>query len=1232
MLHRFFTPARSGPDARRRRRLPILEMLENRLTPASTLTVAGGSAVFVAENGVAHNLTLSVSGGTYTFTDTGDTISLNGGTAANTVTTTGITTGGTITLDMGNMSDVVNIRSINNATTVNGGSSPETYNVSSNAATNTGNLAGINASLTFNAGSRANKLVVSNFLATTGDSNVVVGASTITGFAPSTITYTGTYSLVRLIGSNSPSLAEMFTVNDPSAGTFQLDSNAGGDTAIVEGTNSGTANNINMGAGAATVTVSSDGTSAGSLDNIKGTLNINEGTGAGKTLNLFDTGSATPKNATVTATSVTGFAPATINYKAVGGTFGNITLDGGSGGNTISMTGALNTNYTINTGSGNDNISVRGTGAAASLTVNGQGGSDQLLVNFAAGNPSPAGGINYHGGGQAGDTLLLTGINANTVTNTFLPDSSGTPHLGTVNVDGSLVNYDGVVPVSIGGTMTNLVINLPTGDGDNQAILEDNGNAADNTSQIRSGNGTFETTQFTSPTTSLTVNTGDDGETVTFAALDPAFNPTGGTTINGGTGADTLNMDFSSGVDVIPAGGITLNGGADNGDGIDISAGYTATSVTYNYTDTHSGSIVVDGRTITYGGLSQTSGIFDPLVAAMRTFNFASTISNNITLGDDAVPNNGISEISSAASSPTTDFANPTNLVTVDLGNAGDTIAAGPLDAITAPPAVNLNGGTGSDTFDVTPSTASTFNVDGNLPDPPALPGDTLNAVTPAGSIPILGSTATPTGFTGSYSFLAGGFQPINFMRVETLNPSAVSLTISKVDNAGTGPEVAGTAVTYTIVASNTGSLGVAGVSITDILPTSMPPSTAPGFTSDSYTSSTTGGASGNTASGMGDINDTVTMPAGSTITYIVTANINPSSQGTLSNTATITPPTGVSGSSSSSTASNLLTAVADVQITNTAPSTVPAGTDLTYTITVTNNGPSTALNVVLTDRLPAYTTFVSFSAPAGWTPSTPAVGTTGVVTASDPSLLAGTYQFTLVVHVSGSLSYGMVLSNKALVNSTTTDPNRGNNSATATSTIITAVIGTLQVTQNIPKHGTATLTGSVNNPTPADALVLTVNWGDGTILTYTLPPGTTSFSESHVYTKVGNYVIIAGLHDNMTGSTSPSQTVTTSVLNVPPTVFMVSAPTTGKVGQSLTFVGGFSDPDPASTLLVSWTITQPSYARTVYSVPYHPATDAGALSITYMFTTPGLYTVSYSVKDQYGAVGNITFDVFISA
>jgi hypothetical protein len=48
------------------------------------------------------------------------------------------------------------------------------------------------------------------------------------------------------------------------------------------------------------------------------------------------------------------------------------------------------------------------------------------------------------------------------------------------------------------------------------------------------------------------------------------------------------------------------------------------------------------------------------------------------------------------------------------------------------------------------------------------------------------------------------------------------------------------------------------------------------------------------TASGSGNINDTVNVPAGGNVTYTLQATISPSATGSLSNTATVTAPNGV--------------------------------------------------------------------------------------------------------------------------------------------------------------------------------------------------------------------------------------------------------------------------------------------------------------------------------------------------
>ena len=75
---------------------------------------------------------------------------------------------------------------------------------------------------------------------------------------------------------------------------------------------------------------------------------------------------------------------------------------------------------------------------------------------------------------------------------------------------------------------------------------------------------------------------------------------------------------------------------------------------------------------------------------------------------------------------------------------------------------------------------------------------------------------------------------------------------------------------------------------------------------------------------------------------------------------------------------------LADLEITNVdAPDPVVAGQNLTYTITVTNNGPDPAGTVSLTDTLPAGTTFVSLSTPGGWSCTTPAVGAGGTISCS---------------------------------------------------------------------------------------------------------------------------------------------------------------------------------------------------------------------------------------------------------
>ena len=62
-------------------------------------------------------------------------------------------------------------------------------------------------------------------------------------------------------------------------------------------------------------------------------------------------------------------------------------------------------------------------------------------------------------------------------------------------------------------------------------------------------------------------------------------------------------------------------------------------------------------------------------------------------------------------------------------------------------------------------------------------------------------------------------------------------------------------------------------------------------FTGVTYTTTQSGGATGFAASGSGNINNTVTMPPASKITYKATGTISASATGSISDTATVDGP-----------------------------------------------------------------------------------------------------------------------------------------------------------------------------------------------------------------------------------------------------------------------------------------------------------------------------------------------------
>jgi uncharacterized repeat protein (TIGR01451 family) len=109
----------------------------------------------------------------------------------------------------------------------------------------------------------------------------------------------------------------------------------------------------------------------------------------------------------------------------------------------------------------------------------------------------------------------------------------------------------------------------------------------------------------------------------------------------------------------------------------------------------------------------------------------------------------------------------------------------------------------------------------------------------------------------------------------DTLAPQA-DLSITKTDGVTTAAP--GGSVTYTITASNAGPSNTSSVTVADTFPASL------------TATWTCVGAGGGicTASGSGNINNTVILPAGGSVTYTAVATISSSAIGMLSNTATV--------------------------------------------------------------------------------------------------------------------------------------------------------------------------------------------------------------------------------------------------------------------------------------------------------------------------------------------------------
>ena len=264
-----------------------------------------------------------------------------------------------------------------------------------------------------------------------------------------------------------------------------------------------------------------------------------------------------------------------------------------------------------------------------------------------------------------------------------------------------------------------------------------------------------------------------------------------------------------------------------------------------------------------------------------------------------------------------------------------------------------------------------------------------------------------------------------------------------------TGPDTAapGTIITYTITVSTFGPDDISGATLDDKLP--------PGTTFDSTSNTQPAGWSCTNPNSGNNFTFSCTnplVPAGANDVFTLNVKIDPGAPaGTfITNQAVVNGSPNEDTENDSSPATTQVSGnFADLSLIKSSPGQAAENSDVPFTITVSNSGPSDATNVNFTDTLPGGSpgghpmTFVSFVQNSGptWDCGSPATPPCHI----DNLPANSTSVFTFVGHIPSGAA-GTQYTNNATVTSDV-DPNPDNNTGSASTTAATCLTGTIVTT-----------------------------------------------------------------------------------------------------------------------------------------------------------------------------------------
>jgi uncharacterized repeat protein (TIGR01451 family) len=245
-----------------------------------------------------------------------------------------------------------------------------------------------------------------------------------------------------------------------------------------------------------------------------------------------------------------------------------------------------------------------------------------------------------------------------------------------------------------------------------------------------------------------------------------------------------------------------------------------------------------------------------------------------------------------------------------------------------------------------------------------------------------------------------------------TVLVTATDLSIDMVD--APDPVTAGQPLTYTLAVANHGPSDSPQASIVATLPDEVSIISIP--------------------ASCGAVDQVVTcqvgaLPANHSIQLTLLTQVDPATLTSLAAQAVVTTPYDPNSANNTATANTAIETLADVLIDlSEAPDPARPNIPLTYTILITNSGPSDAVGIEMTDMLPSQVTYLA-SDPQCVHASSQVVCNLGTISAGESA------QITLTVQVNSNVTTGEY-TNAVEVTADTEDPNGDNNTASETTLV----------------------------------------------------------------------------------------------------------------------------------------------------------------------------------------------------